>query len=105
MVDLARSIQDLGLAGIIVLMALAVTIGLARQWWVPGWIYRQERQARITAETQAVRNGESLAKSSEAYDELSDAFAALSRSYTDLRRALISERNARKRAEPASDPG
>lgn len=104
MVDLARSIQELGLAGIIVLIALGVTVGLARQWWVPGWIYRQERQSRITAETQAVRNGESLAKSSEAYQELSDAFAVLSKSYADIKRVLTSERGARKRTGQADDP-
>lgn len=62
MVDIAKSIQDLGLAGIIVFIVLTAAVGLAREWWVPGWIYRQERASRITAEIQAVRNGEALEK-------------------------------------------
>ena len=36
--------------------------GLLKQWWVPGWVYRQEREARQTAETQAIRNAEALEK-------------------------------------------
>jgi hypothetical protein len=37
-------------------------LGLAfvRGWVVPGWIYRDERQQRATAETQAQRNAEAL---------------------------------------------
>lgn len=81
MVDLARSIQDLGLAGMLVLIVVVATVGLARQWWVPGWLYRAERAARITAEIQAVRNGEALEK---------------------LARAVTGERLPRKRPEPAA---
>lgn len=106
MVDLAKSIQDLGLAGIIVLLVVVAAVGLARQWWVPGWIYRQERDARIVSDTQAVRNAESLAKSAEAYAELSTALADLSKAFTELRR-LTNERAAvRRRPIGASDgPG
>lgn len=92
MVDLAKSIQDLGLAGIIVLIVLVATIGAARQWYVFGWLYRQEREARITAETQAVRNAESLAKSSEAYAELARAYTDLTRVVSDVRRFVNRER-------------
>lgn len=81
MVDLAQSIQDLGLAGMLVLIVVVATVGLARQWWVPGWLYRAERASRLTAEMQAVRNGEALEK---------------------LARAVTGERPARKRAEPAA---
>lgn len=105
MVDLAKSIQDLGLAGIIVLIVVVAAVGLARQWWVPGWMYRQEREARITAETQAVRNSESLATSASAYSEVSKALADLSKAYTELRRIVTVERAARRRQlEAADDP-
>jgi hypothetical protein len=83
-VDLAQSIQDLGLAGIIVLIALVAIVGLARQWWVPGWLYRQEREGRIVSDTQAVRNAEALEK---------------------LARAVTGEHPARKRHEAGDDPG
>jgi hypothetical protein len=46
----------------LILVVLVAAVGLARQWWVPGWLYRAERQSRITAEIQAVRNGEALEK-------------------------------------------
>jgi len=94
-VDLAQSIQDLGLAGMLILGVVVSLVGAARGWYVFGFIYRQEREARITAETQAVRNAESLAKSSEAYVELSASYAVLAKSYSDLRRWVANER-ARK---------
>lgn len=105
MVDLARSIQDLGLAGIIVLIALVAVIGAARQWYVFGWIYRQERDARITAETQAVRNAESLAKSSEAYAELAHAYTDLTKAAAEMRRFVNGEQRRKRPGGPVDDPG
>lgn len=88
MVDLAQSIQDLGLAGMLVLIVVVATVGLARQWWVPGWVYRDERAKRITSEVQAVRNGEALEK--------------LARAVTNDR--IARARPAAKPPVPAHDP-
>lgn len=111
MVDLAKSIQDLGLAGIIVLMVVVAAVGLARQWWAPGWIYKRELDGRITAEIQAARNAEHLATSSAAYDELSKAYAELVRTDADivrqlaeLRRIVTNERAARRRTGSVDGP-
>ena len=104
MVDLASSIQDLGLAGMLILVSVVAVIGSAKGWFVFGWIYRQEREARITAETQAVRNAESLAKASEAYIELSKSYSEIAKSYADLRRTVATSDRIRKRAAPVDGP-
>ena len=97
MVDLAQSIQDLGLAGMLIFGVVVAFVGAARGWYVFGFIYREERDRRLVAETQAVRNGESLAKSGEAYVEMSEALAALSRSYADLAKSYAELRRDRAR--------
>ena len=60
--ELGKALSDLGGFALFILTVLAIAIGLLKQWWVPGWVYRQERESRITAEIQAVRNGEALEK-------------------------------------------
>lgn len=62
MVDSAKQIADLGAFAICVLMVLVAGVGLWKQWWVPGWLWKQEREARQAAETQAIRNAEALEK-------------------------------------------
>lgn len=44
-----------------ILIVLVVAVGLYRRWWVPGWLYQQERDERVKAETAALRNAETLA--------------------------------------------
>lgn len=60
--ELAQSLADIGGFALFILTVLVVVVGLYRQWWVPGWLYNQEREARKTAETQALRNAETLEK-------------------------------------------
>ena len=60
--EVGRALADLGGFALFLLTVSIAGVGLYRQWWVPGWVYRQERQSRITAEIQAVRNGEALEK-------------------------------------------
>jgi len=79
--EFAQSLADLGGFALFLLFVIVAAVGLYRQWWVPGWVYRQERQSRITAEIQAVRNGEALEK---------------------LARVVTGERPVRKR--PAEQP-
>lgn len=62
MVDLASQVADLGGFGLAVLIVLVAAIGLWKQWWVPGWLWKAERDARIQAEIQAIRNAEALEK-------------------------------------------
>jgi hypothetical protein len=57
-----QSIADLGGYALSLLIVAIAGIGLLRQWWVPGWFYRQERDARKTAEIQALRNAQALEK-------------------------------------------
>jgi uncharacterized membrane protein YciS (DUF1049 family) len=37
-----------------------LAIGFVRGYVVPGWLYRQEREQRIKAETQAERNADNI---------------------------------------------
>ena len=57
-----KAFSDLGGFALFLLVVGVAAVGLHRQWIVPGWVYRQEREARQTAETQAIRNAEALEK-------------------------------------------
>jgi len=41
--------------------AFWLAIAFHRGWVIPGWLYRQEVEQRRVAETQAIRNTESIA--------------------------------------------
>lgn len=60
--QLGKSIADLGGFALFIVAIMWAAVALHRGWIVPGWVYRQERDSRITAEVQAVRNGEALEK-------------------------------------------
>ena len=60
--ELAAQLADLGGFALFLLVLSIAAVGLWRQWWVPGWLYRQEVESRKTAETQALRNAEALEK-------------------------------------------
>ena len=59
---LGRQLADLGGSALLILLIVLIGVGLWKQWWVPGWLWRQEREARQIAETQATRNAEALQK-------------------------------------------
>ena len=58
--ELAAALADLGGFALFMLALAIAGIGLYRRWWVPGWIYEREVEARKVAETQALRNAETL---------------------------------------------
>jgi hypothetical protein len=60
--DFGKQLADLGGFALFLLTVVTAVVGLHRQWLVPGWVYRQEREDRVRAETQAIRNAESLEK-------------------------------------------
>lgn len=78
---LGKQLADLGGFALFLLVVIVAAVGLYRQWWVPGWVWKQERDARTVAETQALRNAEAIEK---------------------LARAVSRDR-ARNRAEPPDD--
>ena len=51
----------------------ALAWGFVKGWVVPGYLYRQEREARIVAETQAQRSTEALLKAATVVDKSIDA--------------------------------
>ena len=60
--ELTSAIADLGGFALFIGCILIGGIGLYRKWWVPGWLYEREVEARKVAETQALRNAETLEK-------------------------------------------
>ena len=60
--ELAKALADLGGFALFLLAVVIAAVGLYRQWWVPGWLYRSSERAREVAETQAIRNAEALEK-------------------------------------------
>lgn len=69
------ALADAGPVAILLVFISAVVLGAVRGVWVPGWLYRQEREARILAETQAQRTAEALLKQSTVVDKAVDARA------------------------------
>lgn len=59
---LGQALADIGGFALFLLTVVVAAVGFHRQWIVPGWVYRQEREARTTAEVQATRNAEALQK-------------------------------------------
>ena len=51
--DLLKALSDLGGTTLFVGVVIVAAIGLYRQWWVPGWLYRSEREGRQRAEREA----------------------------------------------------
>jgi hypothetical protein len=59
-IETAQALADAG--GWTAFIALILFIGLAlwKQWWVPGWAYRQEREDRQKADAQLDRNTKAI---------------------------------------------
>jgi hypothetical protein len=75
----AQEIANLGAFGLFVFVVIFVGAGLYRRWWVPGWVWEQDRAARIVAETQAERTVVALEANSRALAEAVREVAALRR--------------------------
>jgi hypothetical protein len=60
--QLGQQLADLGGFALFLLTVVAGATGLFRGWIVPGWVYKAERDARKTAEIQALRNAQALEK-------------------------------------------
>ena len=56
LVGLAATLADLGWAVLFLFACIVVTVGLGRQWWVPGWVYRATVERAEKAERQLERN-------------------------------------------------
>jgi len=39
--EFVASLEDLGGLGLFIFVVVAAVIGLWRQWWVPGWMYKK----------------------------------------------------------------
>lgn len=59
-IGLGQAAADLGGFALFLAVVIVAAGGLWRKWWVPGWLYQQEVDARKVAETQATRNAEAL---------------------------------------------
>jgi len=55
-----KALADAGGLVLFIGVVLLIAIGAIRQWWVPGWLYQQERADRVKAEIQAQRGIEAV---------------------------------------------
>jgi hypothetical protein len=60
--ELGKALSDIGGFALFLLTVVTAVVGLLKQWWVPGWVYRQERETGSAPRSQAIRNAESLEK-------------------------------------------
>jgi multidrug resistance efflux pump len=59
-IGLASALADLGGYALFVLAVAVAAVGLYRQWWVPGWIWRAEHDARVTSEAEVRKQAVTL---------------------------------------------
>lgn len=67
------ALADAGPVAILLVFIGALAFGFVKGYVVPGYLYRQERDARILAETQAQRTTEALLKATTVVDKSIDA--------------------------------
>ena len=65
-----KALADAGGWTAFLVLGAIVLWGAKKRWWVPGWLYDQERQDRQKADTQAERNTEAITKLTRAVDRL-----------------------------------
>ena len=59
---IGSQLSDLGGFALFLLLLVVIGTGLWKQWWVPGWVYRQAIERLDKAETAALRNAEAIEK-------------------------------------------
>lgn len=57
---IADAISNLGGLALLALFVAVAAVGLYRSWWVPGWIYQDERKKRLASEGQERRTARRL---------------------------------------------
>jgi hypothetical protein len=57
-----KEIVDLGGLALFVTGIIAAGVGLFRQVWVPGWLWRRERERRELAEAESKRQTATIAR-------------------------------------------
>lgn len=62
LVELAAKLADLGWAVLFILVVVIATVGLARQWWVPGVYYRRIDQKLNQAEAENRKLSDALSR-------------------------------------------
>ncbi len=67
------ALADAGPVAILLVGIGLLGFGFVKGYVVPGYLYRQEREARIIAETQAQRTTEALLKATSVVDKSIDA--------------------------------
>lgn len=81
-----KALADAGGWAVCILLIALIGIGATKRfrWWVPGWIYEDERTQRGIAETQAERTIKAIEKQAAAYivmarkhDRVADELALL----------------------------
>lgn len=60
--ELGKALADLGGFALFLLVVVVAAVGLYKRWFVPGWIYEQEREARLQAEADLRANNSTLAE-------------------------------------------
>lgn len=70
-------LADAGPVAILLVGIGLLALGFVRGFVVPGWLYRQERDARLKSDTQAERARETVEANTAALKELADIVRAL----------------------------
>jgi cytoskeletal protein RodZ len=86
-------LADLGGFALFLLLLVVIAVGLFRQWWVPGYMYRQERADREKADVQATRNVEALERQNRISVRIATANERNATALEQLTKVMVDDRN------------
>ena len=67
---LAEALVNGGAVVMVVAMVIFAIVGLARKWWVPGWLWERSEARAEKSDIQAERNAESIEVMAKAHDRI-----------------------------------
>jgi hypothetical protein len=83
-IAIGRAISDAGGWAAFLALIVLLGVGLMRRWWVPGWLFDRLEARAEKSDTQAERNADSLAASSEAFGVMAKSYDRLERDFDRL---------------------
>jgi predicted MFS family arabinose efflux permease len=89
-VAIGKALSDAGGWAAFLVVVIVIAVGSMRRlrWWVPGWIYDDERNNRTISDTQSQRTTAALEELARAFRQMTNDLAAMARTDESLRGEL-----------------
>lgn len=89
-VALGKALSDAGGWAAFLAVVILIAVGSLKRtrWWVPGWLYEDERNQRDISDTQSERTTDALEAQAKAYTTLARDHELIRSELADIRRSL-----------------